>query len=423
MKEDLLHYVWRLKKFDLTELRTTSGEPVIIHRFGTLNTDGGPDFLNARISISGTEWAGNVEMHLKSSDWNRHGHDKDAAYKNVILHVVFEEDEPIYRNKDEKIPCLELKNKIDPRLQTQYLFFIHNEKRIPCEGATSSVARFTWRLWLERLAIERLEEKIIPIEQELERTNNDREEVFYRFLARSFGMKTNKEPFEHLARSLPLKVLSKHRGNLFQVEALLFGQSGLLERDFEDEYPNSLKKEYTFLRKKFGLNPIHSVEWKFLRMRPANFPTVRIAQFAQLIHKTQRIFGRLLWVNDAKQLEDLFRVGVSEYWKTHYVFDKFSKKREKNLGMSAIQLITINTLAPFLFQYGKEKKEQAFVDRGLKLLEYTPAERNRIISMWNELGVEADNAFQTQALLHLKHQYCDKQKCLNCKIGHAILGK
>ena len=424
MKEDLLHYVWRLKKFALDELKTTDQESIAIHQFGQHNHHAGPDFLNARISIGDTEWAGNVEMHLKSSDWINHKHSEDPAYNNVVLHIVYEEDVPIIRpSTGEKIPCLELKRRIPPKIQSQYLRLLHNEKRIPCEGALDAVPSFTWKLWMERLAIERLEEKLAPIQQAMEQTQNNREEVFYRFLAKNFGMKVNAEPFERLARATPLLILAKHKGNLFQIEALLFGQAGMLNNDFKDDYPNRLKKEYQFLKNKYKLTPIHLSEWKRLRLRPANFPTIRIAQFAQLIHISQRLFSRVLWVQKLKEINELFNVGVSEYWKTHYLFDKESKFRNKNLGPSAVKLITINTIIPFLFHYGKEKQEDTFKDKALMLFNSIKPESNQIISTWKELGISPDNASQSQALLQLRNKYCDHKKCLECMIGNAIIGK
>ncbi len=423
MKEDLLHYVWRLKKFELNNLQTTDGEEITIIQFGNHNSHAGADFLNARISIGETVWGGNVEMHLKSSDWVKHKHSDDDAYNNVILHVVYEEDVPIFRSSGEKIPCLELKGRISERLRSQYLRLLHNEKRIPCEGLHDSVSDFTWKMWLDGLLVERLENKILPIEREMKLTKNDREEVFYRFLARNFGVKVNAYPFEHLARSLPLKVLAKHKNNLFAIEALLFGQAGMLDIDFKDEYPKQLKKEYEFLKKKYELLPIHLSEWKMLRLRPANFPTIRIAQFAALVHQSQRLFSRILWAQTISDIENLFDVGVSEYWTKHYVFDKESEEKEKHLGKSTIRLIIINTIVPFLFHYGMEKQEPAFKTKAMNLLRNVKSEKNHIINVWDELGIKAGNASESQALLQLKNEYCNKKRCLNCKIGHQILGK
>lgn len=423
MKEDLLHYVWRLKKIVLDDLKTTDGESITVHQFGHLNTHAGPDFLNARISIGNTKWAGNVEMHLKSSDWIKHRHSEDKAYNNVVLHVVYEEDVPILRETGEKIPCLELKRRIPAKMESQYLRLLHNEKRIPCEGLLGGVGAFTWRLWLEKLAVERLEEKLIPISREMERTQNNREEVFYRFLARNFGVKVNAEPFERLARSIPLITLSKHKGNLFQIEALLFGQAGMLHQDFKDDYPKRLKREYHFLKAKYQLKPIHLSEWKNLRLRPANFPTIRIAQFASLVHHSQRLFSQILAIHNYDDIESLFNVEVSEYWKTHYVFEKESILRKKKVGAGTIRLITINTIIPFLFHYGKEKQEEQYTEKALLLLDSLKPEKNQIINMWNDLDVVSDNAIQSQALIQLKKHYCDTKRCLNCMIGNKIVGK
>ncbi|MDX1939647.1 MAG: DUF2851 family protein [Saprospiraceae bacterium] len=421
MREDFLHYLWRTKRLDARDLHTTEGEPLEILHFGTYNPHSGPDFTNARIRIGDTLWAGNVEMHLCASEWLAHGHQADKAYDNVILHVVLEEDQVITRASGERIPCLELKNLVPPKLSATYLKLLHNEYWIPCQYHFFQVKEMTKNLWLERLLVERIEEKTNIISETLKYNNNNWEETFYQILARNFGMKVNAEPFELLAKSTPLLTLLKHKNSLTQLEALLFGQAGLLEAGFEDAYPKQLKEEYNFLQKKYNLTPILGESWKFMRLRPASFPTIRIAQFATLIFQSNHLFSKMLVATDVMELENMFELKLSNYWLTHYIFDKESKKAQKKLGKSAIHLLIINTIVPFLFLYGKLRSEDHYQDKALQLLEQLPPENNHIIENWHKLGMTAISASQTQALLQLKNQYCDSKRCLDCAIGNAIL--
>lgn len=421
MKEDFLHYLWRLKRFDFNNLQTTEGEAIQIQNSGEHNHHSGPDFLNARIKIGNTLWAGNVEIHLKSSDWLLHKHQNDRAYDNVILHVVLEDDRPIFRATGERLPCLELKKRVPPKLSKIYLKLLNNEYWIPCQHHFFEVGEMTKNLCLDRLLVDRLEEKTEAIKRSLSQNRNNWEETFYQILARNFGVKVNAEPFELLAKSLPLLILAKHKNNLFQIEALLFGQAGLLENEFEEAYPTRLKTEYLFLKKKHSLSPIATEGWRFLRLRPANFPTIRIAQFATLIFQSLHLFSKILDARNRDEIEKLFEVKLSDYWLTHYVFDKKSVKRNKTLGKNTVHLLLINTIVPFLFLYGKMKGEESIKDKALKLLEEVPPERNSTISKWNELGMLPKSAYQTQALLQLKNNYCKHKQCLNCSIGDSIL--
>ncbi len=423
MKEDLLHYAWRMKKFDWDNLLTSEGHPILIIDFGTMHKNAGPDFLNAKIKIGPTLWAGNVEMHLKSSDWYKHGHDKDKSYDTVVLHVVYEEDVPVFRQNGEKIPCLVLKNRITHPLKVKYQELIHNEKQIPCEGLLDNRRNMIWKMWLERLAVERLENKVRPIKTELENTVKNSEEVFYRCLMKGMGRPINTLPFEHLARSLPFKIINKHRYKLSELEALIFGQAGMLASEFKDEYLQHLKKEYLFLRAKYNLQPIHFSTWKFLRLRPANFPTIRLAQIAALLHRHERLLSQVASINNYSELEKLFHVEVSEYWKTHYIMEKPSVFKEKRLGRKTIQSLMINSIIPFLFQYGYETCNETLGEKAFGFLRQIPPEKNHIIRIWSDLGITPENASESQALLQLKHYYCDRKKCLNCPIGHSIVGK
>jgi hypothetical protein len=421
IKEDLLQYLWRTKRFDLHDLQTTEGDAIEIQDFGTPNHHAGPDFLNAKIKINNTLWAGNVEMHVRASDWLLHGHTQDLAYDNVILHVVFEEDKPIYQMGSERMPCLELRSRIPLKIANTYQKLLHNEYWIPCQAHFSEVAEMTKAFWLDRLLVERLEHKTKAIEIAWRYNNNDWEETFYQFLASNFGVKVNAEPFECLARSLPQRILSKHKDSLFQIEALLFGQAGMLNYAFEDDYPEQLKKEYQFLKAKYQLQPIEVISWKFMRLRPANFPTIRLAQLAQLVHQSSHLFSRILEIETIVEIEALFKVQPSAYWENHYLFDKPSEKRSKAMGKKTINLLIINTLSPFLFLYGTKRGIQSYRDRAIKWLETIPAEENNIIENWQQLGMQPKSAYETQALIQLKNEYCNTKNCLNCAIGNAIL--
>ena len=421
MKEDFLYYLWRLKKFDFDQLKTTDGEKIQILEFGTLNSNAGPDFLNARIKIGDTLWAGNVEMHLKASEWISHQHHLDRAYNNVILHVVLEEDLPVTRENGAALPCLELKKRVAPKLAARYKALLHNENWIPCQAHFHRVEEITKKLWLDRLMVERLEQKTQLIEQIFRSNHNDWEESFYQILARNFGVKLNGDAFELLAKSLPLKILNRFKPRLFQLEALLFGQAGMLDREFQDEYPKKLQKEYYHLRHLLTLKPIPVTSWKYMRLRPASFPTIRIAQFARLLFQSTHLFSKVIAVKKVKEIENMFTLNISNYWQNHYVFDKASGKRKKSLGKGTMYLFIINTVAPFLFFYGKQKGLDQFIELSLQLLEEVPAEKNSIVKSWHQLGFKAENAAQSQALLQLKNSYCENKKCLSCAIGNAIL--
>ncbi|MDB5288625.1 MAG: hypothetical protein JWR05_3574 [Mucilaginibacter sp.] len=421
--EDFLHYVWKFRLFDRINLQTTQGEELEIYSTGLHNTHAGPDFQNARIRIGETTWAGNAELHLSSSDWQRHGHTADNAYDNVILHVVYRDDEPLFRTDGRRVPTLELKDRISPDLYNRYHNLIFGAKTIiPCEASIATVDGLTMQNWLTRILVERLEKKSETVIATLNLNRGDWEETFYQFLAANFGFKTNALPFELMAKSLPQNILAKHKNNLMQIEALIFGQAGFLDEDFTDEYPRSLKKEYEFLKKKFNLTPIESHLWKFLRMRPQNFPTIRLAQFAALVVQSNHLFSKVLETKEVKALRDLFNnIQINNYWETHYRFDKESKPVGKHLGVASVDTILLNTVALFLFSYGKHLQQQYFISRSLKLLENIPGEQNSIMTDFANLGLEINTAFESQALLELKNNYCDYKKCLQCGVGIKIL--
>jgi len=421
MQEEFLWHIWKFRLFDNNDLKTTDGEPLQILKVGEHNTNSGPDFFNARIKVGTTTWAGNVEIHANASGWKKHLHQNDKAFDNIILHVVYEADEKLFRKSGEEIPTLELKNKIPQNIYGKYLQFKSSKDWIPCEKQIFSVDKFTVNNWLDRLLAERLERKSKAIIDSLKQNKNNWEETFYQMLARNFGQKINSEPFERLAKSLPVSVLAKHKNSLQQIEALLFGTAGMLEKNLKDDYLKGLQKEFTFLKSKFQLKPIDSSLWKFMRLHPPNFPTIRISQFANLIHKSSHLFSKILEVTSLKQITALLETESSEYWKMHYRFGKPSPERKKTLGKNSIHGIIINTVVPFLFIYGKEKREEKFCSRSLSLLEKLEAENNSITEKWKAIGIPSKNSYETQALLQLKNEYCSKKRCLECAIGNALL--
>ena len=423
MTEEFVHHLWKFRLFNQLSLTSTSNECIDILHVGVHNHNAGPDFFNSKIKINDTVWAGNVEVHKQASDWKKHGHQHDKAYDNIILHVVYNADEQIFRASGEAIPTLELKERIDTAYYVNYLKFKNSTDWIPCEKQINTVPTYIWNTALPRLLIERFEEKSQQIQLVLERNKMNWEETFYQILARSFGFKTNTAAFELLATSLPVMVLAKHKNSLLQVEALLFGQAGFLNMHLSDRYAQQLQNEYVFLKQKFKLIPIENHLWKFLRLRPVNFPTIRIAQFANLIYQSSHLFSKVMETEELSDLKVLFNTDVSAYWQTHYLFDKPTAKKEKKLGDDAAEVLIINTIVPFLFLYGKAKGEQKYTDKALSLLEEMRGEKNSIVSKWKALKSPVSHASQTQALLQLKQNYCEQKKCLQCAIGNYLFKK
>ncbi|MEI6748967.1 MAG: DUF2851 family protein [Bacteroidota bacterium] len=420
MNEEFLQYLWKFRLYK-PGLALVTGESLEIIHPGEQNFDSGPDFFNTRIRIGDTIWAGNTEIHVKASDWFRHNHQSDKSYANVILHVVLENDLPVTRADGHPISTIEVKGNFDEGMYERYRDFMQNRQWIPCAGQIAVVEAFDKDAWLERLLIERLVRKENYIAETLKLNQNDWHETFYRSLARSFGFKLNADAFETLAKSLPLKYLEKNKGNLLQVEALLFGQAGLLTEELTDQYAQTLFHEYSFLRKKFRLYPIDGHLWRFMRLRPSNFPTIRIAQFAMLVHQSAGLLSKLLDAVDISELLRLLDVGCSGYWQDHYQFNKPSSIREKKLGQNSAILLIINTVVPFMFALGRQKDDQALKDKALHLLQDLPGEVNSITKKWAALGMDVSTAAQSQALLELKNSYCNLKKCLNCRIGNTLI--
>jgi hypothetical protein len=420
--EAFLHYIWKYKHFHNDNTLTPQGNNIQIIDQGLHNKNAGPDFFNAKVKIDDTIWAGNIEIHIHSSDWYKHNHHNDKAYDNVILQVVVENDKKIYRTNGTPIPTIEIS--FDNKLLENYQKLLNSERWIPCQDGISQISPITHIFWIDKLGVERLESKYNQIHETLAQNNNDWETTFYQKLARNFGFKINAVPFELLARSLPIEYLSKYKDNLFQIEALLFGQAGFLEANLTDNpYFTELTREYAYLKKRFNLVPIEKHLWKFSKLRPSNFPTVRIAQFAKLIHKSSRMFSRILESKELNKIYELFNIELGDFWLTHYTFQKESTKRSKKLGKQAITTIIINTIVPFLFIFGERKNKEEYKEKAIKFLNELPPENNSITKRWTNIGIKQENAYQTQALIHLKNEYCNQKKCLDCDIGNQLINR
>lgn len=423
MQESFLHYIWQFQYFDKKDLRTEAGETVKIFQTGFLNLNSGPDFTGAKLRIGNVEWVGSVEIHTKASGWYDHGHDKDAAYNNVIAHVVWTNDRKTFREDGTELPTITLAELVDPSTIERYKTLVENPSSIPCEKLYHSVDEIVRTSQFDRALMQRLQAKAEQVIQLLEGMSNDWEEVTYQLLARNFGFKVNYESFFQLANSVPRRILLKHSTSLTQIEALLFGQAGFLESGIKDEYFKELQKEYKFLSSKYelGNQRLNNESWKFMRLRPANFPTIRIAQFSALYHKQQNIFSKLVGSETSEQLKSIFKVSTSNYWHHHYRFGRKTARSISGLGEDSIDNIIINTVVPVLVAYGKHQDDQALVDRAVQFLEDIPPEKNKITRAWTTLGVEPKNAFDTQALIELNNNFCYKRKCLDCNIGIRIL--
>lgn len=422
MNEDFVNFIWKYRLFNQKPLRTTNGTPVEISSSGRYNPHAGPDFVDVQVRIGSTTWVGNAEIHIRTSDWERHGHTQDKAYNNVILHVVYENDCNAFREDGTEPAVLEIKSYINENITNRYQILIQNMTWIPCEKQLALVDPVYIQSCLQRMLAERLEEKSNAVYTLLEENKGDWGQTCYVLLARNFGFKLNALPFELVARSLTSKILEKHKSNPFQLEALIFGQAGFLEELPADDYISSLQKEYRYLKHKYQLHPIDSYLWKYLRLRPQNFPAIRLSQFASLLHHSGQLFSKLLDARDVKEIKALFgSVRLSTYWETHNKPGKSCRKGSLSLGKESIVNILINTVSVLLFSYGKYISNEEISNRALNLLESIPAETNHIILRYRQLGVKAVGADSSQALLQLKKTYCDRKKCLNCAIGARII--
>ena len=417
--EQLLHYVWKHKIFPLKELKTTTGQHVDVIDTGLANTDAGPDFFNAKLKLDGVLWIGNIEIHERSSDWFKHGHHADAGYNSVILHIASEIDTEISRSNGERIPQIQL---ICPEaVRTNYKELLETDSYPPCYRIIPSLPPFTAHSWMTALQMERFEQKATLLNERLKRCQGNWEDAFFITLARNFGFGLNGDAFETWAHRLPFRAVDKHRNDLFQIEAIFFGQAGILEDSDGDGYYLRLKKEYTYLQHKFGLIPMDASLWRFLRLRPANFPHIRIAQLACLYHRAYGLLSRIMETETLQGVRDILKGGTSEYWLTHYTFGGSSPSRPKTLSNTSLDLLIINTVVTFLYAYGLHKGNRVLCARAGSFLEELKAENNYITRMWEQCGMKASNAADSQALIQLKKEYCDKKKCLYCRIGYEYL--
>ncbi len=425
MNEDFLQYLWKYKKFNFLDLKTTDQKEIILKQVGEQNqSQSGPDFFNAQLVIDHQRWAGNVEIHLKSSDWYIHQHEIDSSYDNVILHVVWEDDVEVFRKNNTRIPTLKLKDYVDKKLIDTYQNFFQktSKKWISCENNIENVDSFTISHWQERLYLERLEEKSVLIKEILQNSANNWEATFFKLLAKNFGLNVNNEAFLSLAESIDFSIVRKCSHNLPTIEALFFGQSGLLDIDAEEKYVRDLKQEYHFLQNKFSLNNQGVLPFQFFRLRPPNFPTIRISQLANLYHRTPQLFSRVIAASTLEEFYVIFEVETTNFWRNHYTFTKESPSRKKRLTKSFIHLIIINTILPLKFLFAKSNATNA-EDELLKIMSQLPAEKNTIVSKYTKLGVTVSDAMHSQAMIRLKKTYCDQNACLSCAIGNYLLNK
>ncbi|NOT74302.1 MAG: DUF2851 family protein [Cyclobacteriaceae bacterium] len=423
MHESFLSYLWQLQYFDKRDLKTTDHEKIEIYHPGFINTNAGPDFSNSRIKIGSMDWVGSVEIHTVSSEWFAHHHDTDRAYDNVILHLVWQHDKEIVRTDNTILPTLELKGRVDESLIKTYRQLVSSSFSIPCQRSIMNVEGLTRLSMIEKAMLERLERKAIEITAIYSQNGNSWEETFYQLLARNFGFKINSEPFFQLAKLLPLKIIQKQADKKEQVEALLFGQAGFLEPTKGDEYFLKLRREHILLTQKYSLlqNKMSKAQWRFLRLRPANFPSLRLAQFASILHSRQNIFSAILGLEDIKSIANLFSVTVSDYWLHHYQFSKQSKSDVHELGKSSIENIIINTIVPVWVAYGRMTHEQRWIDLSVHILQQLPAEENNITRAWKGVGMDANNSFDSQGLIELYNNFCQQKNCLNCTIGASLM--
>lgn len=420
MKEDILQYIWKFQYFNQSELRCADGSDLIIFHPGNQNSNQGPDFTQAKIKIDDTIWAGNIEVHIQSSHWNLHKHSGDSNYENIILHVVWQHDIEIKDVSGNNLPTLELQSRVSKILLEKYRQLMLHPKFIACENQLDGINELTLSHWKQRLVAERLITKSSYILEDLKNANGHWEEIFWWNLSANFGIRVNSPVFKKVAQSLPVSILSKHKHQLLQLEALLFGQAGLLEGEFEDKYARMLQKEYLFYKKKYNLNRIKE-ELYFLRMRPANFPSIRLAQMAQLIYKSEHLFSKIKQTSSVKEIREYFDLVANDYWNYHYSFERESDFKEKRLGNQMIDNIIINTIVPVLFSYGLHKGESIYRDRAIAWLENVSPEKNMITTGFKQLNFANRNAFDSQAFIQLKNEYCDRKKCLSCAIGNGIL--
>ncbi len=421
MKEAFLHYIWRTRRFDRDALRTTTGVPVDLLQYGQYNTGNGPDFSEGRVRIGDTVWAGHIEMHLKSSDWHHHRHQFDPGYDNVVLHVVWEDDEPVLNARGIALPTLVLAPLVSEIVVERYEELAANEHAIPCETHLVETPQLILQGWIERMSLQRLERKTNEMHKLLASKRSDWDGAFFHQLGRCLGLPLNAGAMDSLMEVLPLSLLQRYRSDQVALEALLLGTAGLLDEDYLDEYPRQLKREFAHLSHKHSITALNKAMWNFRGLRPASFPSMRLVQLAAIIRSLPRVFDAFLESTDIKVLRKLLEAEPHVYWRTHYIADRPGDPRKKTIGKSAADTVLINAVAPFVFLYGRLQGKSECEARALALLEALPAEQNNIIKQWKAVGIVAENAAESQGLLTLRKEYCQPRRCLECALGHCLL--
>ncbi len=427
--EMLLHYIWKHRLFPLHALTTNKGEDVEIIDPGLHNRNAGPDFFNAKVKICGILWVGNVEIHDKASDWFLHGYDKDSAYDNTILHVVGSDNTPVTTSRGETVNQMQMD--VPEYVRLNYESLLAEDKFPPCHSIIQRLSKLTLHSWMSFLQAERLEKKTASITERVKKSNGSWEDAYFMTLARNFGFGINGEAFEVWAETLSLKSAAHHRDDIFQIEAIFLGQAGLLQpstipqrhRDkaLKDEYFNRLQHEYCYLSHKFSLETMPSDMWKFLRLRPQNFPNIRISQLANLYCERKTGLAEIISCDSLDGLRKIFDTSVTPYWETHYSFGSESRKSEKRLSRKSVDIVILNTVIPILFAYGRQHGDESLCDRAFRLLEEMKAEDNNITRMWRQCGMEIETAADSQAIVQLKKEYCDRRDCLRCRIGYEFI--
>jgi Protein of unknown function (DUF2851) len=420
MKEDFLHHIWQYKKFELSNLKTANGEVLTIFNSGQYTQKSGPDFFNAQISIDHQKWAGNIEIHIQSSDWYVHHHETDLAYDNVILHVVWEHNASVYRKNNTEIPVLILKNYVANEVVANYKKLMQPKSWILCEKEIKNIPHFVMKNWQDRLFFDRLEQKSKAIENLLEKTNNDWEWVLICLLAKNFGLNTNGAAFMEIVQNISFSIIRKESTEVENLEALFYGFAGLLEQEKEDHYYKDLQIRYYYLLQKYPLDKTNHFRVEFFKHRPDNFPTIRLSQLANLYHHQNNLFSKIIQADTIEKIHEVLAISASNYWDNHYNFDNQSIQRKKKLSRTFIDLISINTIVPLQFVYAK-KQNKEISDQFIALLSEIESEKNAIIEKFKENGIESKSAFESQTLLQLKNEYCNKKRCMECAVGIELI--
>ena len=429
--EQLLHYIWKHHILPLHELRTTDGLPVEVIDPGLHNKHAGPDFFNSKLRIGGTMWVGNVEIHERSTDWFLHSHDQDPAYNNVVLHVASVVDTDVVTADGSRPPQMELH--VPPYIMQNYRRLLAADRYPPCRETVMQLPQLTIHSWMSALGAERLADKCKAIEQRVKAAGGSWEQAFFATIARSFGFGVNSEAFEQWAARLPLMQVAHHRDDPFQVEALFIGSAGLLDTEAmndrqrtaatADHYFLKLKREWNYLAHKFSLTEMPRQTWRFMRLRPQNFPYIRLSQLAQLYCSRHAELSRIATCTTLNALREALKTEVGDYWRTHYTFGNESRENAKHLSAASIDILIVNAVVPMLHAYGRHRQDEMLIARAAEMLESMPPEDNTHIRLWQECGIKADNAADTQALIQLHTHYCERKDCLRCRFGYHCIKK